>query len=144
MGIAALITWIITAGGGFFLLSVWLRRGGMRQQADGTTSFRAPLIFGHFLLAALGLVLWLVYVVTDAEGLKWPTFGVIIVVALLGFTMFSRWMRVRGGAPAKASAGAGGNTGSRSFTGAGGHGRGPGDAERSPVSRPVRRPVLWR
>jgi hypothetical protein len=107
MGIAALIAWIITAGGGFFLLSVWLRRGGMRQQADRTTSFRAGLIFGHFLLAAVGLVLWLVYVVTDSEGLKWPTFGVLIVVALLGATMFARWLGVRGGAATTARAGAG-------------------------------------
>lgn len=106
MGIAALITWIITAGGGFFLLSVWLRRGGMRQQADGTTSFRAGVIFGHFLLAALGLVLWLVYVVTDSDGLTWPALGVLVVVALLGATMFLRWLRVRGGAPTAVRAGA--------------------------------------
>ena len=110
MAIAALIAWIITAGGGFFLLSVWLRRGGMRQQADGTTSFRTGLIFGHFLLAAAGLVLWLVYVVTDAEGLTWPTFGVLIVVAILGATMFARWLGVRGGTATTARAGAGSAT----------------------------------
>ena len=98
MGIAALIAWIVTAGGGFFLLSVWLRRGGMRQQAAGTTSFRPPLIFGHFLLAAVGLILWLVYVVTDADGLTWPTFAILVVVGLLGGTMFVRWLGVRGAA----------------------------------------------
>jgi hypothetical protein len=107
MGIAALIAWIVTAGGGFFLLSVWLRRGGMRQQAGGTTSFRAGLIFGHFLLAAVGLVLWLAYVVTDAEGLKWPTFAILVVVGLLGGTMFMRWLGVRRAATATAGAGAG-------------------------------------
>jgi hypothetical protein len=108
MGIAALIAWIITAGGGFVLLSVWLRRGGMRQQAAGTTSFRPGLIFGHFLLAAVGLVLWLAYVVTDTEGLTWPTFGLLVVVALLGATMFLRWLRVRGAAATvRAGAGAG-------------------------------------
>jgi hypothetical protein len=106
MGIAALIAWIVTAGGGFFLLSVWLRRGGMRQQAAGTTSFRPALIFGHFLLAAVGLVLWLVYVVTDAEGLKWPTFAILVVVGILGGTMFARWLGVRGSATARAGAGA--------------------------------------
>jgi manganese efflux pump family protein len=31
MGIAALITWIVTAAGGFTLLGLWLRRGGIRQ-----------------------------------------------------------------------------------------------------------------
>jgi hypothetical protein len=110
MGIAALIAWIVTAGGGFFLLSVWLRRGGMRQQAAGTTSFRAWLIFGHFLLAAVGLVLWLAYVVTDAEGLKWPTFAILVVVGLLGGTMFLRWLGVRGATTATVPAGAGSAT----------------------------------
>jgi hypothetical protein len=27
---AALITWVLTAGGGFVLLAIWLSRGGMR------------------------------------------------------------------------------------------------------------------
>ena len=106
MGIAALIAWIVTAGGGFFLLSVWLRHGGMRQQAARTTSFRPPLIFGHFLLAAVGLVLWLVYVVTDADGLTWPTFAILVVVGLLGGTMFMRWLGVRRAATATVGAGA--------------------------------------
>ena len=28
---AALIAWVVTAGGGFVLLAIWLSRGGMRQ-----------------------------------------------------------------------------------------------------------------
>ena len=32
---AALITWVLTAGGGFVLLSIWLARGGMKSQAAG-------------------------------------------------------------------------------------------------------------
>ncbi|HEX6471055.1 MAG TPA: hypothetical protein VF069_18295, partial [Streptosporangiaceae bacterium] len=95
MGIAALIAWIITAGGGFTLLSLWLRRGGLRQQESGTTSFRSGLIFGHFLLAAAGLVLWVVYVATDTESLTWPSFAILAIVAALGFTMFFRWLGVR-------------------------------------------------
>lgn len=95
MAIAALITWIVTALGGFALLGIWLRRGGLRQQAAGTTSFRSGLIFGHFLLAAVGLVLWIVYVVTGTDSLTWLALGVLVVVALLGFAMFFRWLGVR-------------------------------------------------
>ena len=29
---AALITWIATAGFGFFMLAIWLSRGGMKQE----------------------------------------------------------------------------------------------------------------
>jgi hypothetical protein len=110
MGIAALIAWIVTAGGGFTLLGLWLRRGGVRQQSTGTTSFRPGLIFGHFLLAATGLVLWIVYVATDTEALTWVAFAILVVVALLGATMFTRWLGVRRAAPAPATATVGAGT----------------------------------
>jgi hypothetical protein len=37
---AALISWIVTAGGGFVLFSLWLRHGGMRQRNPAGTSGR--------------------------------------------------------------------------------------------------------
>lgn len=111
MGIAALIAWIVTAGGGFTLLSLWLRRGGLKQQASGTTSFRSGLIFGHFLLAAAGLVLWVVYVATDTESLTWPSFAILAIVAVLGFTMFFRWLGVRRSAATRTAASVGGGSG---------------------------------
>lgn len=95
MAIAALITWVVTALGGFTLLGLWLRRGGLRQQEAKTTSFRPGVVFGHFLFAAAGLVIWIVYVVTDTESLTWLSLGVLVVVALLGFTLFFRWLGVR-------------------------------------------------
>jgi hypothetical protein len=51
-------------------------------------------------------VLWLVYVVTDTESLTWPAFAVLVIVALLGWTMFFRWLGVRR-SPAAAKAAAG-------------------------------------
>ena len=48
---AALIAWVVTAGGGFVLLTIWLSRGGMRQKAEAGTKIRPPLILSHFLLA---------------------------------------------------------------------------------------------
>src|SRR5215210_2443709 len=92
MDVAALVTWVVTAGGGFVLLGTWLRRGGVRQQQEGRSRFPAPLIFGHFLLAATGLVLWIVYLVTDSDALAWVAFGLLVVVAALGFTMLARWI----------------------------------------------------
>lgn len=94
MNIAALITWLITAAGGFYLLGTWLARGGVRQQQAGTTRFRAPVIFGHFLLAAAGLVVWIIYVAVDKTPLAWAAFIILLPVALLGFTMFARWIPV--------------------------------------------------
>jgi hypothetical protein len=92
---AALIAWVLTAGGGFILLSIWLSRGGMRQGRGGGSRIRPPLILSHFLLAATGLVIWIVYLATDSDALAWIAFVMLAVVALLGWTMFAIWWQRR-------------------------------------------------
>jgi hypothetical protein len=91
----ALISWVLTAGGGFVLLAIWYRNGGMSQRAPG--EIRPYLILGHFALAATGLVLWILYVATDSSALAWIAFALLVVVAILGFTMFAIWYQRRQG-----------------------------------------------
>jgi hypothetical protein len=91
---AALISWIVTAGGGFVLLGLWLRRGGMRQREPGR-QIRPPLILSHFALAATGLVLWIVYVFSDSSVVAWIAFAILVAVAVLGWTMFAIWWQRR-------------------------------------------------
>jgi len=81
---AALITWVVTAGGGFVLLSIWLARGGMRQQAGAGNRIRPPLIMSHFLLAASGLVLWIIYLAADKKALAWIAFACLRMSFLVG------------------------------------------------------------
>ncbi|WP_280263998.1 hypothetical protein [Nocardia abscessus] len=90
MGIAALIFWLLTAGGGFFLLGTWIARGGARQ--PNSTHLPAPVVFGHFALAVTGLIVWIVYLLVDTESLAWVAFVLLIPVALLGFAMLLRWI----------------------------------------------------
>ena len=92
---AALIAWLITAGGGFVPLSIWLMRGGMRQEQEAGNRIRPPLILSHFLLAAGGLVVWIIYLVADKDALAWIAFAILAVVAVLGWTMFAIWFRRR-------------------------------------------------
>jgi hypothetical protein len=92
MNIAALIAWLLTAAGGFFMLGTWIARGGLRQQQTGATRFPAALIFGHFALAAVGLVVWIIYLFAETTGLAWTAFVLLIPVALLGFLMLFRWI----------------------------------------------------
>ena len=98
---AALITWVLTAGGGFVLLAIWLARGGMTQQREAGNRIRPPLIMSHFLLAATGLVLWIIYIASDSDALAWISFVLLLVVAALGFTMFAIWLRRRRGTTAE-------------------------------------------
>jgi hypothetical protein len=92
---AALIAWVITAGGGFVLLSIWLARGGMQQAQEAGNRIRPPLILSHFLLAAGGLVVWIIFLISDNDALVWIAFAILAVVAVLGFTMFAIWLRRR-------------------------------------------------
>src|SRR5947207_14696575 len=108
---AALITWVVTAGGGFVLLGLWLRGGGMSQAGRPGTLIRPPLILTHFLLAASGLVLWIIYVASDSDALAWIAFALLVIVALLGFSMLAIWLQQRraaAGAAAAAGPGAAG------------------------------------
>ena len=99
---AALVSWVVTAGGGFVLLALWLRHGGMSQRAPG--EIRPFLILGHFALAAIGLVLWIVYVAGGSDTLAWIAFAILVLVALLGWTMFAIWYQRRNVQPVEAPA----------------------------------------
>ena len=88
---AALITWVATAGFGFVLLVISAARGGMTQ----SVGIRPVLIISHFLLAAIGLAIWIAYVATDNDTLAWVAFVILAVVALLGWTMFAIWYQRR-------------------------------------------------
>jgi hypothetical protein len=98
MAIASLIAWILTAGGGAFMLAKWVRGGGHRA----STASRLPpaVVFGHFVLAAVGLVLWIVYVITDNHPIGWIGVALLAPVAILGFVMVARWASDRRSASA--------------------------------------------
>ncbi|MTE14063.1 hypothetical protein [Nocardia aurantiaca] len=101
MAIAALITWLLTATGGFVLLGTWIAKGGARQPSS--SHLPPPVLFGHFLLAAAGLVLWIIYLAVDTKAVAWVAFALLIPVALLGFFMLLRWLPVyRAGAAGEA------------------------------------------
>jgi hypothetical protein len=102
MSVVALVIWVVTALAGATLLSIWVARGGLRHQGQGAGASRFPsaLIFGHGLLAATGLVVWIIYLTGDADGLRWVAFAILLVVATLGFTMAARWRQERAAAEA--------------------------------------------
>ncbi|HEX5090761.1 MAG TPA: hypothetical protein VFV89_23330 [Nocardioides sp.] len=112
MAVIALVTWVVTAGLGFFMLATWVRAGGVRTATAPATAtagadvagatghpagtrFPPPLVFGHFLLAATGLVLWIIYLVVDSDALAWVAFVLLVVVAAGGDVLFLRWYKDR-------------------------------------------------
>jgi hypothetical protein len=101
MAVAALITWVITAGFGSWMLFIWTGRGGHRRGDEGLEShLPATRVFSHFLLAVLGLIVWIVYLVGDSSTLAWIAFVDLVLIALLGGVLVARWSRDRGRLPA--------------------------------------------
>jgi manganese efflux pump family protein len=92
MDVVALIAWLVTAAGGVTMLGIWLGRGGARSDA---TRLPAPVVFGHAALAVAGLILWIIYMAADSNGFAWAAFVILVVVALLGLSLFSRWIPAR-------------------------------------------------
>lgn len=90
MAIAALITWLIAAAGGVYMLAGWVARGGTRDPQ--ASRFSPMLILSHFILAVAGLVIWIIYVVAESDALAWIALILLVPVAVLGFTMFALWL----------------------------------------------------
>jgi hypothetical protein len=94
MGVVALVTWMSTAGGGLYLLAVWLIEYDREFQTAARTRLPVPVISAHALLAMTGLVIWSAYLFTDSEMLAWAALAILGVVVALGLTMAVRWLRV--------------------------------------------------
>jgi hypothetical protein len=85
-----LVIWLLTAVGGFTLLGVWLQRGGMGS--PGVRRFPKALPWLHGLAAVVSLVLFIIYLFTDADALKPVVLIGLLITAVLGFTMFAKWL----------------------------------------------------
>jgi hypothetical protein len=94
MPIAALVTWLMTAAGGMYLLTIWLIEYDREFQSVAATRLPVPVISSHALLAVIGMVLWAVYLLTGSPGLDWLVTAILAVVAVLGLTMAARWVGV--------------------------------------------------
>ena len=94
MTVVALITWLTTAAAGLYLLAIWLIEYDREFQSAAATRLPVPVISTHVLLAVGGLVVWVVYLITDVRQLAITAALILVAVALLGLTMAFRWVAV--------------------------------------------------
>ena len=90
----ALLTWVVTALGGLFLLAIWLIEYDPDFQRAAATRLPVPVISGHATLAILGLATWVTYLITDNDQFAWATLAILAAVVSLGLTMATRWVVV--------------------------------------------------
>jgi len=102
--VIALVTWIITALGGLFLLAIWLIEYDPDFQRTAATRLPVPVVALHALLALGGLVLWVVYLISDDDRLAWATLTDLGLIVILGLTMAARWLGTYRDRPAPAAA----------------------------------------
>jgi manganese efflux pump family protein len=94
MGIAALITWLAAVLAGLYMFAVWLIENGVTNRHPAASQLQPLVIFTHLLLAVTGLTVWGAYLLLDDETLAWAALAVLAAIALLGLTMFAKWIRV--------------------------------------------------
>jgi len=94
MRFVALIIWFVTALWGLYMLAVWLIENDATRQDSAPSRLPLPVILSHVTLAVSGLVVWVLYLLIDRPALAWAAVGILVAIALLGFTMFARWIPV--------------------------------------------------
>jgi hypothetical protein len=104
MPVFALITWIVTALGGLYLLAIWLIEYDPDFQRAAATRLPVPVVSSHVLLAVGGLIVWIMYLITDEDKFAWATIVVLACVASFGMTMAVRWVGVYRSNPLRAAA----------------------------------------
>ena len=94
MAIAALIVWLATIGAGWSLLAIWLVEYDRRFHESAATRLPIPVMGAHALFALGGLAVWIVYLLAGTRRLAVISAAILAVVAVLGFTMVTRWIGV--------------------------------------------------
>ena len=91
MRAAALISWLVTASLGAFMLRTWLARGGLRSERAKAGGLPPPLIFGHAAAALTGLLGWAAFVASGARPLAWAAVALLMVAVGLGLCTVTLW-----------------------------------------------------
>jgi hypothetical protein len=91
MRFATLISWLLTAILGAFMLRTWLARGGLGRERARIGGLPPQLIFGHAGLALSGLLVWSGYVATGTKAVAWTAVGLLMVAIALGLCTVTLW-----------------------------------------------------
>jgi hypothetical protein len=91
MGIATLVTWLLTVSIGAYMLRTWIARGGPRMKRADADRLPPVVVYGHASLAVTGLVIWISYLATGLAALAWSAACLLMPVIGLGAAMVTVW-----------------------------------------------------
>jgi len=105
--VVTLISWLLTAGIGAYMLGTWIASGGVSKQRANREGLSPTVVLGHASLATTGLALWAAYTLTRWAPLAWS--GVLVLMPAIGLGLSTVTLLTPFPAPDSAGrAGAGG------------------------------------
>ena len=84
--VVTLISWLLTASIGAYMLSTWIAGGGVGQQRATREGLSASVVLGHAGLATTGLALWAAFTLTRWAPLAWSAVLVLMPAIGLGLS----------------------------------------------------------
>jgi len=88
---ATLISWLVTASLGAFMLRTWLARGGLRAERAKAGGLPPQLIFGHAAAAITGLLVWVAFLLSGFRPLAWTAVAALMTAVGLGLCTVTLW-----------------------------------------------------
>ena len=105
--VITLISWLLTASIGAYMLATWIGSGGVSKQRANREGLSPSVVLGHASLAGTGLALWAAYTLTRWPPLAWS--GVLVLMPAIGLGLSTVTLLTPFPAPDSAGrAGAGG------------------------------------
>jgi hypothetical protein len=95
--VAALVSWLLTAAIGGYMLGTWIVRGGLRLQratkkwAGEAAGVPPAVVFGHAGAALTGLAVWASYLAAGWHPLAWAGVALIAAAIALGICTVTLW-----------------------------------------------------
>ena len=78
LAVVTLISWLLTASIGAYMLSTWIAGGGVSQQRATREGLSPSVVLGHAGLATTGLALWAAFTLTRWAPLAWSAVLVLM------------------------------------------------------------------
>jgi hypothetical protein len=88
---ATLVSWLITASLGAFMLRTWLARDGLHRERAKPGGLPPQLIFGHAAAAITGLLIWVAFLASGLRPLAWAAVGLLMAAIGLGLCTVTLW-----------------------------------------------------
>jgi hypothetical protein len=82
LAVVTLISWLLTASIGAYMLGTWIASGGVGKQRASREGLSPSVVLGHASLATTGLALWTAYTLTRWAPLAWS--GVLVLMPAIG------------------------------------------------------------